>query len=78
MNAREVITLVKIESSGMGDDADAFADHVLARLKAEGLFIGPLVATPEMKIVGGSIGIRAMSATIWDDMVQKWLRTEGA
>ena len=75
MNAREVIEKYRQEVYGDYTD-EPEGTGLIARLKAEGLFIGPLVATPEME--RSSYFPKANAGSIWNAMVQEWLRTEGA
>lgn len=81
MSPREVITaFAKREISNSHPfTPEELAEAILAKLKAEGLFIGPLVATPEMF---ESIGIcqehHLAAKGTWMDMVDVWQRTEGA
>lgn len=78
MTAREVIR--KHLASVFGDP-DAVTDELLAALKAEGLFIGPVVATPEMIYASErrpTDNGNTLSEVVWHDMIAEWLRTEGA
>lgn len=83
MNPREVIAHVILMGHDQYPTPDDFADAMLVRLKAEGLFVGPIVATPDMCGEGArALGCQRDSCGSvheqWDSMVEEWLRTEGA
>jgi hypothetical protein len=54
-------------------DREEFADQVTAALKAAGLFIGPLVATEDMRCATFLHQIDA--GAVWETQVEVWTRT---
>lgn len=75
MNAREVIE--KYRQEVYGDySLEPDGTGLIARLKAEGLFVGPLRSTVDMDLASP---LDPQSSTdAWDAMVEEWQRTEGA
>ena len=58
---------------------DENAEELLRLLKANGLFVGPIVATPEMRLSGPTVvnDLRT-DGEVWNDMRDGWLRGDGA
>ncbi len=79
MSPREVVEKWILQPYTFTLSASAMAELLFARLKTEGLFIGPLVSTPEMEAAYVEDASHSGSgrAETWDGMVQEWLRTEG-
>lgn len=87
MLPRDVIVAYLCQLDGMRNQIDLryddMADALIGRLKDNGLFIGPIVATPEMAEAGqgykpkrGDWVWRSGKAS-WDAMVEEWQRGEG-
>lgn len=86
MTPREILSKFFADADGDGHTlaSDDLVALLMDFLKSEGLLIGPLVATPEMRSVGneyttcgGPCRNRA-GAQAWSAMVAEWQRGEGA
>lgn len=76
MNARDTI---RKHLAVVFGDPDGATEELLAALKAEGLFVGPLVATDDMMRCRDICLEHFQTNRIcWADMVEEWQRTEGA
>ena len=55
---------------------DENAEELLRLLKANGLFVAPMRATPEMRLSGPeTLSDLRTDGEVWDDMAREWERT---
>ena len=81
MTPREVLNkfFATADADGHTLASDDLVSLLIDELKAEGLFIGPLVATPEMyESIGVCQANHLDAKNNWADMVEVWRRGEGA